>query len=346
MMKNYGLLSFVMTGMLLLFFSCQQQSSTNQDNQSGERVQDSLQKISSMIRQDSSNALLYYQRAGIYIHERKINDAFRDIKHAILLQPEDARFYIALSDIYLMQGKIASSKESLEKAVKLDPGSKDAFLKLAELNLILKDYDNTFEHLKRAIDIEPLNPTAYFISGYAFLELEDTSRAIENFSIAVDQNQNYYDAYMSLGNIYAARKHKLAIDYYNNALNINPQSAEAYYNLALFYQNTEQIQEAIDTYDKLLKIEPSNQYAIYNLGFINLVYLKEFEKAVHYFTQAINIDQEYFDAYFNRGYAQELLGNYNEARWDYQKALELKTNYPKAIDGLNRLDEIQFQLSE
>jgi len=157
------------------------------------------------------------------------------------------------------------------------------------------------------------------------------------------QDKGYYDAYIYLGNIYAAKKQNLAVDYYNNALNINPQSIEAFYNLGLFYQETGQVDEAVEAYNNLLKIDPDYKFALYNLGFINLVYIKDFERSVQYFTRTIELDQKYFEAYYNRGYAYELMGMLNEARWDYQKTLELEINYPRAIEGLNRLDAIQLK---
>ena len=101
--------------------------------------------------------------------------------------------------------------------------------------------------------------------------------------------------------------------------------------------------EAVEAYSSLLKIDPDYKFALYNIGFINLVYKKDFERSVQYFTQVIELDQQYFEAYYNRGYAYELMGMLNEARWDYQKTLELEVNYPRAIEGLNRLDAIQFK---
>jgi tetratricopeptide (TPR) repeat protein len=68
------------------------------------------------------------------------------------------------------------------------------------------------------------------------------------------------------------------------------------------------------------------------------VYLKDFKKAVQFFTESIKKDPEYAEAYFNRGYAHELAGDYKNAYADYQKSLKIKVNYDKAIEGLNRLD--------
>ncbi len=77
------------------------------------------------------------------------------------------------------------------------------------------------------------------------------------------------------------------------------------------------------------------------MDIINLVYLKDFEAAVKFFSKSISLDPKYTDAYFNRGYSYELMGDFINARKDYQKALELFPNYERSIKGLNRLDSMQ-----
>ena len=69
------------------------------------------------------------------------------------------------------------------------------------------------------------------------------------------------------------------------------------------------------------------------------MYLNDLGKSVEYFTKAILIDPDYFEAWYNRGYANELLGSFDKAKADYKQALSIEVNYPKAVDGLNRLDE-------
>lgn len=303
-------------------------------------IQDPLIDINNRIDKDSANADLYILRAKYYINQRKANQALKDINKAVHLDPENPANYVTLSDVYLMMGKIHKCREALEKAVKLDRKYQEAYLKLAELSLILQEYQNSFNFIDEVLQIDDMNPTAYFIRGYAFMEIGDTARAIESFRIAVDKDQNYYDAYIQLGLLLSAKKNMMAVDYFNNALNINPQSTEAYYLMGMFYQDNGKIQKAIDTYNNLIKIDPENKFAHYNLGYINLVYLNDFTRAIDYFTTVINLDSKYYDAFYNRGYCNELLGNCQRARQDYQMTLEIERNYQKAIDGLNRLDKV------
>ena len=79
---------------------------------------------------------------------------------------------------------------------------------------------------------------------------------------------------------------------------------------------------------------------------MNLVYLQEFESAIVNFTQAIAINPEYADAYYNRGFAYELLKDIDNSKKDYLKTLELSPNYEKAIDGLNRIEDFILQKNQ
>ena len=337
MMKKAGLLFL---SIMLIFISCINKKKSNED---GKVVQDTaritLEVITAKIASDESNPLLYNQRAKVYLLDRQFDKALKDINKAVSLAPKNPLFYITLSDVYLLMGQSKNSEESLTKALSLDPSSNQAIIKLAKLHLIIKEYPATFEDVKKALSIDAINPQAYFIRGIAFLEKGDTFRAVDDFKKAVDQDQQYYEAYVELGELYSKKRDKIAIDYLKNALNIKPKSKEALYLLGMFYQENEMFDKAIETYDILSKADTTIRNAPYNTGYIYLVYLKDFKKASKFFTEAIKRDPVYTEAWFNRGYSNELAGEYKSAYADYQKVLKLQTNYQKAIDGLNRIDK-------
>ena len=154
---------------------------------------------------------------------------------------------------------------------------------------------------------------------------------------AIDRKQDYYDAYIQLGLIYSTANNVLAIDYFNNALNIDPQSVEALYALGMFYQDAGDAENAMTYYNQLLVIDPQNIYANYNLGYIFLVFVGDYEKAIEYFDYALDLKPDYYEALYNKGYCLELLGEYAAARDAYNEVLEMETNYQRAIDGLNRI---------
>ena len=290
---------------------------------------------------NSSDPRLYKERALLYVNAKAFDKALVDIKKAISLDQKNVDYYLVLSDIELQLGKPKESQDALVHALTVSPGNNATLIKLAKLNLILKDYPRTFEFVKKAIDADPVNPQAYFIRGIALLEKGDTNRAVGDLMKAVDQDQEYYDAYMTLGDLFSLRDDPMTASYYLNAIKVNPQSKEALYRLGMYYQENGQFDKAIQTYATLQKFHPDFRNAPYNTGYIYLVYKLDFNKSIEYFNEAIKIDPEYFEAWYNLGYANELLGKYAEAEKDYHQSLKIEVNYPKAVDGLNRLDAMK-----
>ena len=169
----------------------------------------------------------------------------------------------------------------------------------------------------------------------------DTSLAIRNFTQATDQNPDYVEAYIDLGVIYHSRHNPLAINYYNNALNVQPNNIKALYNLAMFYQETKDYEKALEKYRMILQIEPQHKNVLYNMGWVYMVGQEKHEEALAFYTKAIETDSTYVEAIHDRGLCFESLKQYENARQDYMYALKLVNNYPLAIEGLNRLDKLK-----
>ena len=146
---------------------------------------------------------------------------------------------------------------------------------------------------------------------------------------------------MQLGSLFTKKDPAMATAYFENALKADPKSMVALYNLGLLFQENGKPGEALKMYAEMLKINPTNRFALYNSGYVNLVYLQDFTKAIDFFSRAFQSDSTYADALFNRGYAYELSGDLPKARKDYDKVLKISINHPKAIEGLNRLDARQ-----
>ncbi|MBI9038630.1 MAG: tetratricopeptide repeat protein [Bacteroidales bacterium] len=321
----------------LAFTSCN--NATKKTDNKTETELTEIEILNNKINSNPDNAQFYNDRALYFINHNNDNEALGDIKKAIELDESNSDYYITLSNIYLYQGKVSNSLDAINKALELDTDKARIYLKLAEVHLILKEYQTTHENIEKALELDPINPVAYFINGYSFLEEGDTNLAIRNFQEAISQDQGYLDAFYYLGMIFSDKNDKLAVEYLNNALEIEPDNVEVLYLLGLFFQENEETEKAIEIYDRILKIDENNKYANYNKAYIKLVYLEEFENAIDDFSKAIETDPAYSDAYYNRGYCYELLNDFENSVKDYQKTLSLRPNHEKAINGLNRIDK-------
>ena len=302
-----------------------------------------LEVLNQQIEDDAENPELYNRRAKYLLVDHQFDKALKDIKKAISLDDKMTSYYITLSDIYLLMGQTEISRDGLKKAIALNPRDKEALLKLAKLYLIVKDYPNCYATIKQLLDVDKSFADAYYTRAIGLLEQGDTIHAVDDLMQAVDKNQQYYEAYIQLGELHSIKKSALAELYLKNALNIRPQSREALYMLGLFYQESGQYTKAIATYQNLGKVDTSFREVPYNIGYIYLVYLNDFSRAIPFFTESLKKDPGYYQAYFNRGYAYELLGEYKNAMEDYQRSLKIMVNYDKAIEGLNRLDKAKVR---
>jgi tetratricopeptide (TPR) repeat protein len=67
------------------------------------------------------------------------------------------------------------------------------------------------------------------------------------------------------------------------------------------------------------------------------VYLKNYDEAVRFFTEAIKVEPRYADAYYNRGFAYELKQKRQAAKADYENALRIQPEHNLAQKGLIRV---------
>jgi tetratricopeptide (TPR) repeat protein len=73
------------------------------------------------------------------------------------------------------------------------------------------------------------------------------------------------------------------------------------------------------------------------LGFIHYQYLQVYDQAIRHFSDAIQADPKWPEAWFNRGLSYEAKGDIAAASNDYRKALELNPRYSNAQNALQRI---------
>ncbi len=330
---------------LMLFvaavWACHPAAREQGETSRADSVRSAIAALDKEIGRKGTNPELYARRALLLLGEQQMEKAISDLNQAISLDNKNEEYYIILSDIYLLMGQPQKCSESLDRALSIRPSSGKALLKKAKLNLILRDYPKTFQTLRTLLELDDYNPPAYYLRAVALLETGDTSAAVNELMKATGQNQQYYDAYLQLAELYSLRKDPLTESYLKNALNVRPGSREALYMLGMYYQETEQFEKAISTYGNLATVDTTLAAAPYNTGYIYLVFLKDFPTAAGFFTKALRRDSSYYEAWYNRGLSYELMGDHQRAEADYRMTLKVKVNYEKAVEGLNRLDAVR-----
>ena len=164
----------------------------------------------------------------------------------------------------------------------------------------------------------------YFQRGVGYFETRLIDKAIAEFKKALplfkeDQMQMKAETYTALANAYNRKGiHKASITACKKAIEINPDLANAHYNLGFAYReegNNELAKQEFALYDKLLKQEGE---------YIEIPEKSTSEDIEEYITTG--------DNYFNEG-------KFDEAIAEYKKALEIKPR----DDILNKLGQVHQQ---
>ena len=298
-----------------------------------------LDSLTQLIHQNPRQSDLYGERSKLNGKLGKINDAINDLTIANALDSLNPQYYLDLSDYYLRMGKSEVTHDLLLKANRLIPENRDILYRLGNLYFYVQNYKKAMNYLNQAQKIDPYMAQVYFSKAMILKETGDTAKAVENLQIAVEREPLYYDAYMLLGYLFSTKPDSLAIDYYKNAVRIIPDSYEAYYGIAMFYQENNNPEEALKTYRFMLD-SISNRLPMihFNMGYIEMLDYENYAEAIQHYDSAILFNTNYPEAYCNRAFCYEKLNQSSLARADFMKALEQQPNMEVAIKGLNRLD--------
>jgi tetratricopeptide (TPR) repeat protein len=131
-----------------------------------------------------------------------------------------------------------------------------------------------------------------------------------------------------------------AIEYLDKVIGLQPNSAEAYYNRGVAYDNLGQYQPAIKDYNQAISLKPDYAEAFHNRGTIYSE-IGQYQLAIKDFNEAIRLHPNDAEAYHGRGFAYDKLDQYQRAIEDYNQAIRLQPDYTKAYNnrGINYLSQ-------
>jgi len=130
-----------------------------------------------------------------------------------------------------------------------------------------------------------------------------------------------------------AGQSEAAIQQFREAMRLNPDFAEAHYNLALVYEGAGQRQEAIRHWEEALRLEPDFPEAENNLG-AALMAQGEVREAIDHYQQAVRLKPGFAGARYNLAVALEQAGRVREAIEEYKQVLRYQPESTAARNNL------------
>ena len=255
----------------------------------------------------------------------KVAEALPLFKVALEASPQQVQFWLSYIDALMKVGQLDNARQVLQQG-------KASGLKGDKVDALEAQLVNA---VSVPLSSGATRPSKEQIDGLVALYTQGKlEEALVQGHALAEQFPNDFIVPNILGAVYAGKgQHDEAVMYYNRVIDLKPDFAEVYSNLANAFNNLGKYEEAIAGYNKAIKLKPDFAGIYYNRGNV-LNALDRYEEAIKSFNKAIELNPDYTEAHYNLGNALNKLEHYKEAIASFNKAIELKPGYTEAYNNL------------
>ncbi|PKC67051.1 TPR-like protein [Rhizophagus irregularis] len=194
---------------------------------------------------------------------------------------------------------------------------------LAYIYRCLNNYEQAHLYLEEAINLNPKKQVAYFICGEIYFRQNKYDEAIDNLKKSLEYKAKLTNLYTILGNSCLLRNYyTAAAENYNISLKNDSNNYLCLKNCAYSYERQEDYLNALKILDKLLNINEKDSLVLCYYGEI-LYNMKQYSKAILYFTKANIIDPENIHNLNKRAIAYYIIQEYDKVLLDLDKIIQL-----------------------
>jgi tetratricopeptide (TPR) repeat protein len=169
----------------------------------------------------------------------------------------------------------------------------------------------------------PKSPSDFVAKGVVERAQGDESQAIDAYTQAINLDPNHADAYYQRGNTrYDQGNKEGALEDYTQAINLDPEYANAYYQRGVIRYEQSDKQGALADFEQYISRSPNDIQAHYNRGVIRRD-LRDYQGTFADFDQVVRLGPDDARAYYNRGVARSLLRDRQGTLADFDQALRL-----------------------
>lgn len=177
------------------------------------------------------------------------DDAIKVFDTATERYPRSARLYVGLGIGQYSRGKYDDAVKSLCAAADLAPSDPRPYQFLGEMYGVAPELgEEVTERLARFVEVQPTNALAHYYYAMSLWKGErgptasvDLQQIEKHLKRAVSLDAKLSKAFLQLGTLYGDQgRHAEAIEALRQAVQLEPDHAQAHYRLARAYQNTGQ----------------------------------------------------------------------------------------------------------
>jgi predicted TPR repeat methyltransferase len=221
------------------------------------------------------------------------------------------------------EGNWAEAETAYKKALEQDPKNAEALALLGVLSCQLGKFDQGVGYLKKATLCDPESPTTYYNLGKALDGNGLLEDALVAYQSAAKIKDDYADAWNNIGDcLTRLGRNEESVEAYQKAVKLNP-SSHVYFNLGNALLEKGDLVQASQRYQEALNLEPEFAEAALNLA---IVFKRQgdFSVAKSWCSQALDICPDYVKGLNEMAILCNQTGESEEAIELYKRVLSLE----------------------
>jgi predicted O-linked N-acetylglucosamine transferase (SPINDLY family) len=195
-------------------------------------------------------------------------------------------------------------------------------------------FEDALDAIEELIEEHPKDAVLFNIRGACYAGLQQMNLAVENYEKAIELNPEYAKPYYNLaGVLHEINEFDASIQSYQSALFIEPDYAEAHNNLGNVLKEIGKLDEAIVSYEKAVALKPDYIEAYYSLG-DSFYEVGKLEDTIKCYSRVLEYRPKLIGIHNNLGNIFRELGRFDESVLSYEKAISIDSGFVEGYYNL------------
>jgi len=233
-----------------------------------------------------------------------------------------------IGDTYLGEKQYVEAIKAYTAAIRNGYTGTDIYVNRGTAYLALGLYSGAIADASISLDIDPSQVRAYELRGRARSLAGEYAAAVTDFTKAIEIAPGNKGDYLGRGVAYiGVAEYDYANTDFDKAIALDPKYPDAYYWRALVNEKyLPDYYSALNGYTKVIDLNGAHLYDAYNGRGETYFRLNEFDEAISDFSLLLEIDPDYWLAYYNRALCYTGVRQYQKAADDFKRYVALDVN--------------------
>jgi tetratricopeptide (TPR) repeat protein len=261
--------------------------------------------------------------------------ALDTIEQILLIQPTDIEYLAVKAELLLFLDRYEESHEYYFRILPLSDEKAHIYYQLSDAAQGMNNHELAVSYLLKTLRLNPSHEEAMFELYHSYDELNQLDECILQLKKFIDDNPFSQHMWYNLAILHDRQENfKEAINCYEFAVAIDDKYSSAFYNMGSAYMVLKDFESAVKQFTYTLELEEfEDPFILQSIGHCYFE-LNNYSQALKHYQKGVKIDPLLHESWYGVGLILEEQEKWLEAVHFFSKAHKIDENYPKYVKAL------------